>query len=161
MRAHVIPMDDGYLVNFVPSEMGDYLMNLAINGKSLTEDPILLESLVISDHRKVTATGPGLVGGIVGQACPFEIDTRSAGQANLGVTVEGPCETAISCIDNGDGTATCAYYPTQAGFYVLYITFDGYHISGSPFYATVTPEIELDEVRVDGDGIQAHGRYYS
>lgn len=105
----------------------------------------------------MTVTGIGLRRGIVGYPCPFEVDTRSAGQAGLGVTVEGPIETAISCRDNGDGTASCAYYPTEPGYYTIHITFDDCHVIGSPFHAIVSPELDLEGVRVDGDGIQAHG----
>lgn len=161
VRAHIIPTEDGYLVNFVPSELGDYLLDISVFGKSLDRDPIVLESLEMCDFQKVTATGLGLVRGIVGHSCSFEIDTRSAGQAGLGVTVEGPVETAISCRDNGDGTATCAYFPIIQGLYIIHITFDNYQIIGSPFKVNVFPELNMDVIKIDGVGIQAYGKLLS
>jgi filamin len=85
------------------------------------------------------------------------IDTRGAGQGGLGVTIEGPCEAAINCRDNGDGTCNVAYLPTECGDYSINITFNDRHIAGSPFNAIIVPEPNLKKIRVTGMGIQPHG----
>ena len=56
-----------------------------------------------------------------------------AGTGGLGLTVEGPCEAKIECIDNGDATCAVKYYPTVAGEYKLNVLFADQHVPGSPF----------------------------
>lgn len=110
-----------------------------------------------SDSGKVRAYGPGLKQGIVLKAAEFMIDTRKAGQGSLGVTVEGPCEAAINCRDNGDGTCSVAYLPTEPGDYSINITFSDRHIPGSPFQANIGSQADLKKIKVSGNGIQPHG----
>lgn len=112
-----------------------------------------------SDSGKVHASGIGLERGVVGQPAEFLIDTRGAGQGGLGVTVEGPCEAAINCRDNGDGTCNVAYLPTEMGDYTINITFDDKHIYGSPFQAIISPQPNLKKIKVSGIGIQPHGKF--
>ena len=75
--------------------------------------------------------------GEVGVAAPFTIDTRGAGNGSLGLTVEGPCEAKIDCTDNGNGSCSVRYLPTEPGDYQINILFADQHIPGSPFTAYV------------------------
>lgn len=158
VKAHVIPTAEGFLVNFTPTQLGEYLLSVSFGGTPITPQPFRLQCLVGSDSRKVQATGPGLVKGIINRPAEFMIDTRGAGQGGLGVTVEGPCEAAINCRDNGDGTCNVAYLPTEIGDYTINITFNDDHIAGSPFQAIILPEPNLSRIRVSGMGIQPHGK---
>ncbi|XP_049277159.1 filamin-A isoform X3 [Anopheles funestus] len=157
VKAHVIPTAEGFLVNFTPTQLGEYLLSVSFGGTPITPQPFRLQCLVGSDSRKVQATGPGLVRGIINRPAEFMIDTRGAGQGGLGVTVEGPCEAAINCRDNGDGTCNVAYLPTEIGDYTINITFNDDHIAGSPYQAIIVPEPNLNKIRVSGMGIQPHG----
>jgi len=47
--------------------------------------------------------------------------------------VEGPCEAKIECIDNGDGSCSVSYLPTEPGDYKVNVLFADKHIPGSPF----------------------------
>lgn len=158
IRAHVIPTAEGYLVNFTPTQVGEYLLSVCFGGTPLSPFPIRLNCLTGSDSTKVRASGAGLARGMVGQPAEFMIDTRGAGQGGLGVTVEGPCEAAINCRDNGDGTCNVAYLPTEMGDYTVNVTFDDRHIAGSPFQAFVVPQPNLRKIKVSGIGIQPHGK---
>uniref|UniRef100_A0A182QT66 Calponin-homology (CH) domain-containing protein n=1 Tax=Anopheles farauti TaxID=69004 RepID=A0A182QT66_9DIPT len=157
VKAHVIPTAEGFLVNFTPTQLGEYLLSVSFGGTPITPQPFRLQCLVGSDSRKVQASGPGLVRGIINRPAEFMIDTRGAGQGGLGVTVEGPCEAAINCRDNGDGTCNVAYLPTEIGDYTINITFNDDHIAGSPYQAIIVPEPNLNKIRVSGMGIQPHG----
>lgn len=157
IRAHVIPTAEGFLVNFTPTQLGEYLLSVCFGGTPISPYPFRLRCLTGSDSGKVHAAGPGLARGIVGQPAEFMIDTRGAGQGGLGVTVEGPCEAAINCRDNGDGTCNVAYLPTEMGDYTINITFDDMHIMGSPFQAIILPQPNLKKIKVTGIGIQPHG----
>ncbi|EDW59138.2 filamin-A isoform X2 [Drosophila virilis] len=157
VKAHIIPTAEGFLVNFTPTQLGEYLLSICFGGTPITPRPFRLQCLTGSDSNKVHAFGPGLERGIVGQPAEFMIDTRGAGQGGLGVTVEGPCEAAINCRDNGDGTCNVAYLPTEAGDYSVNITFNERHINGSPFQPLIVPLPNLKNTRVSGIGIQPHG----
>jgi filamin len=158
IKAHVIPTAEGFLVNFTPTQLGEYLLSVSFGGTPIKSSPFRLHCLTGSDARKVHATGPGLAGGIVRRPAEFRIDTRGAGQGGLGVTVEGPCEAAINCRDNGDGSCDVAYLPTEIGDYSINITFNDQHIIGSPFQAKIVPEPNLNKIKITGMGIQPHGK---
>ncbi|XP_068916696.1 filamin-A isoform X4 [Tenebrio molitor] len=157
VKAHVIPTHEGYLVNFTPTQLGEYLLGISFGGEPISHRPFRLTCLTGSDPLKVKASGPGLHRGVVNRPAEFMIDTRGAGQGGLGVTVEGPCEAAINCRDNGDGTCSVAYLPTEIGDYGINITFNDQHIPGSPFQAIIVPEVDMNKIKVSGSGIQLHG----
>ncbi|XP_059469559.1 filamin-A isoform X2 [Neocloeon triangulifer] len=157
VRAHVIPTSEGFLVNFTPTELGEYLLSVSFGGEPVPQAPFRFMCMPGSDASKVLARGPGLERGVVHKPAEFMIDTRGAGQGGLGVTVEGPCEAAINCRDNGDGTCSVAYLPTEIGDYSVNITFNDQHIPGSPFQALIVPEVDVNKIKVMGSGIQPHG----
>ena len=64
------------------------------------------------DPNKVRAHGPGLSQGTVNKPADFVVDTRGAGNGQLGVTVEGPSESKIDYQDNNDGSCQVTYHPT-------------------------------------------------
>lgn len=92
LKAHVINTSEGYLVNFTPNQIGEYLLFVSFGGNLLNTSPYRVKCLKESDPRKVYASGMGLSQGIVNQPAEFTIDTRGAGQGRLCVTVEGPSE---------------------------------------------------------------------
>ena len=161
IKAHIIPTGHGgYVVNFTPTELGDYLLHIAFGGTPISPLPYRLRCTppTFSPASKVRAYGPGLSTGMAGRQAEFIIDTRGAGQGGLGVTVEGPCEAAINCRDNGDGTCSVAYLPTDAGDYNINITFNDEPISGSPFMALIRPaDVDVSQIRISGSGIQRNG----
>ncbi|XP_044766045.1 filamin-A isoform X1 [Coccinella septempunctata] len=157
IKAHVIPTHEGFLVNFTPTQLGEYLLGISFGGEPISHRPFKLTCLTGSDSQKVKASGLGLHKGIVNRPAEFMIDTRGAGQGGLGVTVEGPCEAAINCRDNGDGTCSVAYLPTEVGDYGINITFNDEHIPGSPFQAFISPQVNMNKIKVSGNGIQLHG----
>lgn len=160
LKAHIINTAEGFLVNFTPTQIGQYLLFVTIGGTPLLTEPYRLSCLLESDPKKVYATGPGLSHGQVHEAAEFVIDTRAAGQGGLGVTVEGPCECHLNCRDNGDGTCNIAYFPTEVGDYTVNITFNEKHIPGSPFQPIIQSAPNLKKIKVSGVGIQPHGKLH-
>lgn len=90
----------------------------------------------------------------MGQPAQFTIDTKEAGAGGLGLTLEGPCEAKIECQDNGDGTCSVVYLPTEAGDYNINILFGEAHIPGSPFKAVVKPALDAGKVIASGPGLE-------
>lgn len=158
VKAHIVPTHDGYLVNFTPTEVGEYWLNISFGGQAVLQKPHKLMCTYGSDPSRVTAFGPGLEHGVVKHPAEFVIDTKRAGRGGLGVTVEGPCEAAINCRDNGDGTCSVAYLPMEAGEYIINITFNDEPIPGSPYQASIVPDVNWKNIRAIGSGIQPHGK---
>lgn len=158
VKAHVVPTRDGYVVNFTPTELGQYWLNISFGGQQVLPAPHRITCTHGSDPNRVTAFGPGLERGVVQRPAEFVIDTRRAGRGGLGVTVEGPCEAAINCRDNGDGTCSVAYLPVQAGDYVINVAFNDQPIPGSPYQALVVPDANWKRIAATGGGIQPHGK---
>lgn len=90
----------------------------------------------------------------MGKKAPFTIDTKGAGAGGLGLTVEGPCEAKIECQDNGDGSCSVYYLPTEPGEYAINILFADQHIPGSPFKAPVRLAFDTSKVTASGPGLE-------
>ncbi|KAJ8249606.1 hypothetical protein COCON_G00228220, partial [Conger conger] len=141
-------------VKYIPPEEGQYAVDIAYDGHPVTGSPFSVEGVMPPDPTKVRAYGPGLKGGIVGKPAPFAIDTKGAGTGGLGLTVEGPCEAKIECQDNGDGSCSVSYLPTEAGEYSINILFAEAHIPGSPYKASVLPAFDPSKVTASGPGLE-------
>ncbi|XP_074991022.1 filamin-A isoform X1 [Calonectris borealis] len=142
------------LVRFIPREEGPYQVEVTYDGVPVPGSPFPVEAVPPTDPSKVRAFGPGLQGGLAGVPAPFTIDTKGAGTGGLGLTVEGPCEAKIECLDNGDGTCSVSYLPTEPGDYNINILFAGAHVPGSPFRAPVRAPFDASKVTCSGPGLE-------
>ncbi|XP_028810279.1 filamin-C isoform X8 [Denticeps clupeoides] len=143
-----------HTVKYIAPEEGSYKIEISYDGNPVSGSPFTVEGVMPPDPSKVRAYGPGLKGGIVGKPAPFAIDTKGAGTGGLGLTVEGPCEAKIECQDNGDGSCSVSYLPTEAGEYAINILFADAHIPGSPFKAIVQSVFDPSKVTASGPGLE-------
>lgn len=141
-------------VRFTPLKDGLYSVNVNYDGHQVPGSPFLVEAQLPPDPSKVKVSGPGLKGGVVGAPAEFSIDTNQAGTGGLGLTVEGPTEANIECSDNGDGTCSVSYLPTEPGEYLVNILFEGVHVPGSPFTAHVHRPFDPTKVQASGSGLK-------
>ncbi|XP_069501558.1 filamin-A isoform X4 [Ambystoma mexicanum] len=148
---------DNSTVKFIPREEGPYEVEVTYDGVPVPGSPFPVEGVAPTDPSKVKAYGPGLKGGNVGAPAPFTIDTKGAGLGGLGLTVEGPCEAKIECLDNGDGTCSVSYLPTEPGDYNINILFAESHIPGSPYKSKIEPSFDPTKVKCSGPGLE-HAR---
>ncbi|XP_064417245.1 filamin-C isoform X3 [Latimeria chalumnae] len=146
--------NDVHGVKYMPPEEGPYKVDISYDGHPIPGSPFAVEGVMPPDPSKVRAYGPGLKGGVVGKPAPFAIDTKGAGTGGLGLTVEGPCEAKIECQDNGDGSCSVSYLPTEPGEYSINILFADVHIPGSPFKADIKPVFDPSKVTVSGPGLE-------
>ncbi|XP_076600524.1 filamin B a isoform X2 [Chaetodon auriga] len=142
------------LVHYTPTEEGVHAVNVSYDGHPVPGSPFPVEAQLPPDPSKVKAFGPGLKGGLVGNPAEFTIDTKGAGTGGLGLTVEGPTEAKIECSDNGDGTCSVSYLPTEPGDYVVNILFEEVHIPGSPFKADIQMPFDPSKVVASGSGLK-------
>ncbi|XP_044538678.1 filamin-A [Gracilinanus agilis] len=145
---------DNSVVKFIPREEGPYEVEVTYDSVPVPGSPFPVEAVPPTNPTKVKAFGPGLKGGSAGSPAPFTIDTKGAGMGGLGLTVEGPCEAKIECLDNGDGTCSVSYLPTEPGDYNINILFADTHIPGSPFKAHVAPCFDPSKVKCSGPGLE-------
>uniref|UniRef100_A0A3B4WTG5 Filamin B, like n=1 Tax=Seriola lalandi dorsalis TaxID=1841481 RepID=A0A3B4WTG5_SERLL len=145
---------DVSLVRYTPTEEGVYAVNVSYDGHPIPGSPFPVEAQLPPDPSKVKAFGPGLKGGLVGNPAEFTIDTKGAGTGGLGLTVEGPTEAKIECSDNGDGTCSVSYLPTEPGDYLVNILFEEVHIPGSPFRADIQMPFDPSKVVASGSGLK-------
>uniref|UniRef100_G3NI02 Filamin B n=1 Tax=Gasterosteus aculeatus TaxID=69293 RepID=G3NI02_GASAC len=141
-------------VRYTPTEEGVHAVNVSYDGHPVPGSPFPVEAQLPPDPSKVKAFGPGLKGGLVGNPAEFTIDTKGAGTGGLGLTVEGPTEAKIECSDNGDGTCSVSYLPTEPGDYLVNILFEEVHIPGSPFKADVQMPFDPSKVVASGSGLK-------
>lgn len=137
---------DFHQVDWTPIDEGSYRIDVLYDGQLIPGAPWLIEAVMSPDPTKVRVYGPGLRSGVVKEAAPFTIDTRGAGAGGLGLTVEGPCEAKIECVDNGDCTCSVTYLPTEAGEYTINVLFAEQHVPGSPFTANIRPAYDASKV---------------
>uniref|UniRef100_A0A3B4CC65 Calponin-homology (CH) domain-containing protein n=1 Tax=Pygocentrus nattereri TaxID=42514 RepID=A0A3B4CC65_PYGNA len=116
-------------------------------------EPSWIGLLVPAHPADVKAYGPGLRGGLLGQRAEFTIDTREAGSGRLTVTMEGPCQVTLQCMDNEDGTCAVFYLPAEHGEHTIRIFFDNSQIPGSPFLPVVHLPLDPSKVTVSGPGL--------
>ncbi|XP_075900104.1 filamin-C-like isoform X3 [Nelusetta ayraudi] len=143
-----------HTVKYMPPEEGPYRVEVSYDGNPVPGSPFTVDAILPPDPTKVRAYGPGLQGGVVGKPAPFAIDTKGAGGGGLGLTVEGPCEAKIECQDNGDGSCSVSYLPTEPGDYAINILFAECHVPGSPFRAVVRAALDPDRVTASGPGLE-------
>ncbi|KAM9467521.1 filamin-C isoform 12-T12 [Clarias gariepinus] len=146
--------NDVHSVKYIPPEEGPYKVDITYDENPVPGSPFTVEGVMPPDPSKVRAYGPGLRGGVVGKPAPFAIDTKGAGTGGLGLTVEGPCEAKIECQDNGDGSCSVSYLPTEPGEYSINILFAEQHVPGSPFKAMVQSVFDPSKVTVSGPGLE-------
>ncbi|XP_039529536.1 filamin-B isoform X2 [Pimephales promelas] len=142
------------LVKYIPKEEGVYVVEVVYDGNPVPGSPFQVEAMLPPDPSKVKAFGPGLKGGLVANPAEFTIDTKGAGTGGLGLTVEGPTEAKIECSDNGDGTCSVSYLPTEPGEYLVNILFEDVHIPGSPFHADIQYPFDPTRVVASGSGLK-------
>nr|CAB3246486.1 filamin-C-like [Phallusia mammillata] len=154
VHCHEKDISRGKEISFTPEEEGPYEIEVKYDEVPVKGSPFTVEALVPPDASKVRAYGPGLSEGVVGKSAPFTIETKDAGNGGLGLTVEGPCEAKIECIDQGDGSCSVSYLPTEPGDYKINVLFADEHIPGSPFNALIEPQFDASKVNMVGPGLE-------
>ncbi|TNN09515.1 Filamin-A isoform 1 [Schistosoma japonicum] len=144
--------------SYTPQKPGTHQVNVRYGGDHIMLSPFTVEVAPYKESR-IRAFGPGLVGGVVNKPAVFVVETNGETGA-LGFSIEGPSEARIDCTDNGDGSATVAYWPTAPGEYAVHILCNDENIPKSPFMVPIEPDMgkcDPERVKAHGPGIMPTG----
>nr|VZI14117.1 unnamed protein product [Spirometra erinaceieuropaei] len=140
LQLEVADHGDGvYTCEYCPEEAAPHYVDVKFGGREIPESPFCV---------KVHPTGrPDL--------CRIEVGSKFG---NVEGIVRPPSGRPIrpTLLDNGDGTITAQFQPTEAGLHDLEITYNGQPIDGSPFRFYVEP-VGSGHVTAYGPGL-SHGR---
>ncbi|XP_053233895.1 filamin-B isoform X3 [Podarcis raffonei] len=145
--------DGTYAVEFTPYERGPHTVEVTYDDVPVLNSPFRVDVTEGCHPSRVVAQGAGLQEAFTNEPNPFTVVTRGAGIGGLGITVEGPSESKISCKDNKDGSCSAEYIPYVPGDYDVNITYGGEHIPGSPFKVPVKDVVDPYKVKVSGPGL--------
>uniref|UniRef100_A0A8B9VP85 Filamin B n=1 Tax=Anas zonorhyncha TaxID=75864 RepID=A0A8B9VP85_9AVES len=145
--------DGTYAVEYTPFEKGPHTVSVTYDGVPVPNSPFRVNVTEGCHPSRVKAQGPGLKEAFTNQPNAFSVVTRGAGIGGLGITVEGPSESKISCKDNKDGSCSAEYVPYVPGDYDVNITYGGEHIPGSPFKVPVKDVVDPSKVKIAGPGL--------
>ncbi|XP_016320434.1 filamin-A [Sinocyclocheilus anshuiensis] len=133
----VIDNKDGTIIlKFDPSEEGLHQLFIKSSRNDLPELPLQYYANSLA-NRSTMAYGRGLVYGIANETATFTICQEDSASSELDITIEGPSEADVRCVDNEDGTCTVSYFPTEPGDYEIQIQTDDVPIRGSPFKSRI------------------------
>ncbi|XP_043080224.1 filamin-A [Puntigrus tetrazona] len=136
-QPNMIENEDGTIIlKYDPSEEGLHQLLIKSSRNDLAELPLEYYANSLA-NRSTMAYGRGLVYGIANEMATFTICQEDSASSELDITIEGPSEADVRCLDNEDGTCTVSYFPTEPGDYEIQIQHDDVSIRGSPFKARI------------------------
>eukprot|EP00731_Ephydatia_muelleri_P018457 Em0011g497a len=138
-------------ITFAPNRCGPYKLQVLAGGQEVPHSPV---NISLQDVNRVTASGPGLVGGCVGKPVTVTFDTTQAGEGSLSLQIQGPANVTPACTSEEPGTFVVKFEPTKAGAYTLKAMYGDKDIPGSPFSI---PVIDPAEVAVSGTAVTGKG----
>ncbi|XP_022694817.1 filamin-C-like isoform X2 [Varroa jacobsoni] len=162
LSVHVTPMasNNTFRAHYTPTHVGAHQLSVWWDGVALPESPFRVQvetqTTVHSDASKVTCSGEGLAGGVVGTEIRAFIDTRRGGPGELTTHCTGPTKMAhCELYDHRDGTFTLFVKPQEGGKHLLNVKYGGDHVPGSPYTMKICGAPDASRVRVYGPGIEA------
>ncbi|XP_077987433.1 filamin-A-like [Glandiceps talaboti] len=151
--------DGTYVVSFVPDEEGDHDFHLFWSGLPVRSSPsykaVASREVLPVDHSKVVCTGRGLKQGKVHEESDFVIDGSLAGPGDPKCTMNGiKGDIPITLAPLGNDIYRAKYIPSNAGAYLLHLTWSDKQVEGSPFKVSIAETAHAEKVTVTGSGVR-------
>ena len=129
-------------VDFKPSKVGVYLLKAKYGSMIVPGSPFTIN---VTDPAKIIASGTGVTGqGVaIGKKAEIIVDATAAGSARIDAKITTPPgkDIPLQLLSvNSEGHFCGEYTPQESGVHKLSITFDGEHISKSPFDVQIPSE---------------------
>jgi len=135
VEPHVVDNNDGtYTVTYEPTEVGDYKIDVSLDGQHIKDSP---HSVNVREGTEVGLSGFGSFTLTV-VAKDKKGNAKTFGGDNFEVSITGPAEHIdVKAYDNEDGTYTAAYTLVGSGHYAVEVKLNNKNIEGSPFKQNV------------------------
>ena len=154
--------DGTYAVEFQADKPGEYELCVLLGDQPVRDMPSKLVVHKGCDASNTYVTGPGVEEGVVDRDLPFTIHAKdkdgeplTKGGDNFIVDIQGP-NGAVPCnvTDNGDGTYSGVYHPTEAGDYTvdLRVNDQAEPVGKSPYHCTVKHGGDPTQSYAKGEG---------
>ncbi|XP_013930926.1 PREDICTED: filamin-C-like [Thamnophis sirtalis] len=151
--------DGSCSVSYLPTEPGEYTVNILFAETHIPGSPFKADIKPVFDPTKVTASGPGLERGKVGEVATFTVDCSKAGDAELTIEIisDSGVKAEVLIQNNSDGTYSITYIPSFPGTYTITIKYGGHHVPKFPARVNVDPAVDTSNVKVFGPGVEPRG----
>ncbi|VDI30244.1 filamin [Mytilus galloprovincialis] len=127
--------NDSYQIIFKPNDSGTYFVYVKFNGQEIAGSP---KSLDVVDPGQITVLGEGIVRGLKGKECKFQVNSGDIG-GNISVLVERNGKEIDTRWREISSTALeFSYLPERAGIYKIKVMWNEREILGSPFHTKIT-----------------------
>jgi filamin len=139
---------------------GYYFVNITLDDEPIKNSPykVLIEGARAGNSY---AEGPGLEGGQDGKTGVFTIhgfdpegNKLTEGGDPFKVDIQGPSDVQPTVSDNGDGTYTVEYTPTEPGDYVVNVTLHDEPIKDVPRQVYIKPAPDASQTWAEGPALQ-------
>ncbi|CEF63050.1 Jitterbug [Strongyloides ratti] len=142
------------IITFLPTKLGEYKINLKMNGFQVNGYP---KSIIVERESKPQVFSKGLTHGIdIDEDAHLLFDPKHS-QGGIKIHVSGPDNEKIRHVTkrNDDGTSTISFKPSYPGIYNINIDFNNKPIEGSPFkyYVVDSKNVIIDDENVDSNGV--------
>ncbi|KRT80951.1 Actin binding protein, partial [Oryctes borbonicus] len=119
-------------VEFVPTEVGTHVIEVAVNGEKLPSGPLIAK---VYDAGLIQVAD--VSGGVVGQPVQFRVDASQAGEGQLEISInEGEVPNHVQVV--GGGRCLVSFTPDHAKPHLIDIKFNGETVRGCPFVCAVS-----------------------
>ena len=144
-----------YDVEFDANDGRKYRLTVKFDNQHINGSPFLLH---LSDASVCSASGDGIVRGVVGQENHFDVYTKGAGPGKLKVKVEGKSQAVVIIKPKEDDMYEVTYFPKKVSNYQITVQWLDEEIPGSPFLVhcykpvgVTTPKPEKSSVYMVGE----------
>lgn len=98
--------NDFFHVHTIDAFAGPCEYKVSVDGVPVPNSPFPVKVESGCDPSRVKVYGPGIEFGKLNEENKFTIETKGAGTGALGLSIEGPTEAKMTCVDNRFGFTT-------------------------------------------------------
>lgn len=157
--------DGTYSCAYAPTVLGDYVISVKLDDDDVKDTPVNITVKRAPNAGLSYAEGPGIEKAFQDRPNVFTVhakgdDGEPVSGDDCKVTMKptdedsGLPEVEVGVVDNGDGTYTCEYQPTELGDYTIGVQLEGEDVKDTPVQITVKRAVNAGNSWADGPGLK-------
>ncbi|CAG0925080.1 unnamed protein product [Notodromas monacha] len=136
----------GFHAEFLPKEVGTHTVLVEYNGAAVPGTPFKAKAY---DAKRVHVSS--INNGKIGRAVHFTVDAKLAGEGNLEITVSANGHNIPTQVNpQGNAKFMVSFVPLESADHIISISFNGDHVSGSPFVVHVKTDNSSNPIQTPG-----------